>query len=126
MRLSDWGPARFVLVGIAAAAVHYMVALLINGVLGVPPAWANPLAFVTAFPVSYVGHRVFSFPQARLPHRQALPRFMTVAVSSFVGNQALLLVLLQQLAWPFWFALGVTLVTVALATYVFSRYWAFR
>jgi len=120
------GPARFILVGATAAGVHYVVALLLNGVLGVPPGWANPLAFATAFPVSYVGHRLFSFPDARLPHGRALPRFAAVAVSSFLGNQALLLVLLHQLAWPFWLALGTTLVTVALATYVFSRYWAFR
>jgi putative flippase GtrA len=120
------GPARFILVGATAAGVHYVVALLLNGVLGVPPGWANPLAFATAFPVSYVGHRLFSFPDARLPNGQALPRFAAVAVSSFLGNQALLLVLLHQLAWPFWLALGTTLVTVALATYVFSRYWAFR
>ncbi|MES2089503.1 MAG: GtrA family protein [Pseudomonadota bacterium] len=120
------GPIRFIVVGGAAAGVHYGVALLLNGLMGMSPAWANPLAFGCAFPVSYVGHRVFSFPQARLPHRQALPRFLTVAISSFVGNQALLLALLHWWAWPFWLALGCTLVTVALATYVFSRYWAFR
>jgi putative flippase GtrA len=119
------GPIRFVLVGGVAAGVHYGVALGLNGLLGVPPGWANPLAFASAFPVSYVGHRYFSFPDARQPHRLALPRFAAVAVSSFLGNQALLLALLHQLAWPFWLALGTTLVTVAVATYALSRYWAF-
>ncbi|MBC7699791.1 GtrA family protein [Aquabacterium sp.] len=120
------GPIRFVLVGIAAAGVHYVVALGLNGALGVPPSWANPLAFATAFPVSYVGHRAFSFAGSLRPHAQALRRFFVVALGSFLGNQALLLALLHTLAWPFWLVLGITLVTVAVATYAFSRYWAFR
>lgn len=120
------GPLRFVFVGGAAAGVHYLVALLLHGVVGVAPEWANVLAFSSAFPVSYLGHRYFSFPSARLPHLQALPRFLAVACSSFLANQALLLVLLHHWAWPFWLALGTTLVVVAAATYVFSRYWAFR
>lgn len=119
------GALRFVMVGALAAGVHYGVALLLNGALGVAPAWANPLAFAAAFPVSYVGHRFFSFPGASRPHRQAVPRFLSVALASFAANQSLLLLLLQQLAWPFWFALGVTLLSVALGTYLLSRHWAF-
>lgn len=125
-RLVPQGPLRFVLVGGLAAAVHYAAALCLHGLVGVPAAWANVLAFGCAFPVSYVGHRVFSFPSVRLRHRQALPRFFVVAVGCFGGNQALLLALLQWWAWPFWLALGCALVTVALTTYGFSRYWAFR
>lgn len=118
-------PVRFVLVGALAATVHYAVALLLHGAWAVPPAWANAAAFGTAFPVSYLGHRLFSFPEARRPHIEALPRFLMVALGGFVGNQALLLALLSQAAWPFWLALGTTLVAVAAVTYVLSRHWAF-
>lgn len=120
------GSVAFLMVGATAAGVHYLVALALNGLLGVTPGWANTLAFMSAFPVSYFGHRLLSFPQTRLPHAQALPRFATVAVSSFVGNQAMLLALLNWLHWPFWLALGICLVTVAAATYVLSRFWAFK
>ncbi|RZI80301.1 MAG: GtrA family protein [Rubrivivax sp.] len=119
------GPVGFVLVGMAAAAVHYGVALTLHGRLGLAPAWANPLAFGAAFPISYVGHRRWSFPGDLRPHAQALPRFMAVAMSGFLGNQALLLMLLRLGAWPFWLAMGVTLVSVALGTYLLSRHWAF-
>lgn len=127
-KIERWpaGPIRFGLVGVTAAAVHYVVALGVHAGLHVPPAWANLLAFVMAFPVSYAGHRAFSFPGSLRPHAQALPRFFTVALASFVGNQALLLALLHTLAWPFWLALGATLAAVAVATYAFSRHWAFR
>ena len=120
------GPVRFLLVGGMAAGVHYGAALGFHGGLSFSPAWSNFIAFGCAFPVSYGGHRVFSFPHTCLPHRQALPRFAAVALSSFVGNQALLLGLLQWAGWPFWLALGCALVSVALLTYLLSRHWAFR
>ena len=120
------GSVGFVLVGASAAAVHYVVALILHALLGVSPGWANFLAFCTAFPVSYVGHRVLSFPQTRAPHMQALPRFAAIALSSFFGNQVLMLTLVNKLLWPFWFALGFALVAVAVSTFLLSKYWAFR
>jgi putative flippase GtrA len=120
------GKLGFLFVGGSAAGVHYLVALLLNGVMAVEPGWANPLAFACAFPVSYVGHRLLSFPDSRAPHGQALPRFAAIALSSFLGNQALMLGLVNGLGWPFWLALGVALVAVAVSTYLLGRYWAFK
>ncbi len=120
------GKPGFLLVGGCAAGVHYIVALVLHGLLSAPPAWANPMAFLCAFPVSYVGHRALSFHGSRAPHSQALPRFGVIALAGFFGNQALMLMLVHGLLWPFWLALGVALLTVATSTYLLGRYWAFQ
>lgn len=116
----------FLVVGTLAAGVHYVAALVAHHVFGVAPEWANPLAFCIAFPVSYVGHRTRSFADTRMRHRESLPRFLSVAVSSFFANQLLLIAALHWLHLPFWFALGAVLVIVAASTFALSRHWAFR
>lgn len=116
----------FTLVGAAAAGVHYLAAVLMEGVLALEPATANLLAFMLAFPVSYFGHQKLSFTGNGSQHRQALPRFLLVACGSFAANQLLLLSLLHYTPLPFWLALGLVMGIVAVSTYVLSRHWAFK
>ena len=80
---------KFVCIGTLAAAVHMsMVALLVP--LGFHPLVANVLAFITAFNVSYFGHRFWTFGNtSRLSHITSVSRFWGVAVSSFVINETL-------------------------------------
>lgn len=116
----------FTLVGALAAAVHYVVAVSLQAALGVAPAWANPCGFLLAFPVSYIGHRGFSFAAQKASHQQALPRFLLVACGGFLANQFLLLSALRLFHLPFWLTLAVVMVVVAVTTYMLSRYWAFK
>lgn len=116
----------FTIVGTAAALVHYVSALILEGWLALSPGSANFLAFLLAFPVSYFGHRTLSFANNSNTHGYALPRFLLVACSGFAGNQIMLLSLLRFSTIPFWLALAIVMVIVALATYLLSRYWAFR
>jgi putative flippase GtrA len=116
----------FTIIGALAAAVHYVVAVTLESGLSVAPAWANLTGFVFAFPVSYIGHSRLSFSGHAASHRQAFPRFLAIALSSFFGNQVLLLSALALLGWPFWLTLGIVMVIVAFATYILSRYWAFK
>ena len=113
-------------IGAVPAAVHYIVAVTLESGFSVAPAWANSIGFVLAFPVSYLGHSKLSFVRHTASHRTALPRFLAIALTSFLGNQALLLSLLAWLAWPFWITLAFVMVIVAFLTYVLSRYWAFK
>ncbi len=116
----------FTLIGALAAAVHYVVAVSLEAGLGVAPAWANPCGFLLAFPVSYIGHRKFSFAAQKASHQQAFPRFLLVACGGFLANQLLLLSALRLFPLPFWLTLGVVMVVVAVTTYMLSRYWAFK
>ena len=122
VRSASW----FTIVGAIAALVHYISALILEGCLMLSPGLANFLAFLLAFPVSYFGHRALSFANSNNTHGYAFPRFLLVACSGFAGNQIMLLALLRFSAIPFWLALAIVMVIVALATYLLSRYWAFR
>lgn len=115
----------FVGVGIAAALVHYLAALGAHA-LGFTPAWSNNVGFILAFPVSYLGHRQWSFRQSEASHQQALLKFFCVALLGFFGNQGLLWCGLQFTPWPFWLVLGLVMGVVAASTYLLSRFWAFK
>jgi putative flippase GtrA len=115
----------FAVIGACAALVHYIAAVAMAYLGWLSPAYANFTAFLIAFPVSYFGHRHLSFAAQDQSHFIALPRFLLVAVSSFIANQVLLISLLHYTALPFWFVLGVVMVLVAFLTYLSSKYWAF-
>jgi len=117
---------RFFLVGTAAAATHYVVGLAAYSLLGQSPGVANLIGYAAGFPVSYSGHRWWTFDSTRQPHVVALPRFLLLQLSSFAGNQVLLLLAVRWLPLPFWFLLGAVLLLVAVVTYVVSQRWVFR
>ena len=104
----------FVSVGALAAAVHYVAALLAHA-YGLQPAGANWIGFLCAFPVSYLGHRHWSFRGTQASHVAAFFKFLAVALLGFLGNQVLL-----------WLALGIVMVIVAVSTWLLSRFWAFN
>jgi putative flippase GtrA len=116
---------HFLMVGACAAATHYLVTLGVDFTTSLTPAWSNLIGFLCAFPVSYAGHRRWSFAGTRARHRQALPRFFTVAACTFAGNQLMLATLLRYTPLPLWLALGIVLVFVALSSFLLGRYWAF-
>ena|ERR1051325_6132822 len=116
----------FTLIGTLAGMVHYSVAVTVEASIGLHPGWANVCGFMLAFPVSYLGHRKFSFAWRKIPHQHAFPRFLLVACGGFLENQFLTLSGLKLLAWPFWIVLAIVMVLVAVTTYSLSRFWAFK
>lgn len=115
----------FLLVGATAAAVHQgaVMVMVESGLL--TPAIANFPGFATAWLVSYLGHRHLTFRSSR-PHREAAPRFLVVALLAFAANQTLFVALLNLTSLHYAVALFLTLVVVAIGTYVLSARWAFR
>lgn len=115
----------FISVGALAAVTHYLVALIAHD-NGWQPAHANWLGFACAFPVSYWGHRLWSFRGSQASHQVAFFRFLAVALLGFFGNQGLLWLALTYTPLPFWLVLGLVMVIVAVSTWLLSRFWAFR
>lgn len=116
---------RFGVVGVSAMGVHMATAIgLVTA--GMLPLAANVIAFLVAFQVSYLGHRLWTFEAHALPHRDTLPRFFGVALMSFAVNEGMYFLLLRYAPLPYWLSLGIVLVAVAAGTFVCSRYWAFR
>ncbi|MDP3677828.1 MAG: GtrA family protein [Methylotenera sp.] len=116
----------FTVIGIIAAAVHYVIAVGLEWSHLLPPTQANIIGFLTAFPVSYFGHRKLSFSSHSATHKQAFPRFLAVAVTGFIANQSLVIGALRFTQLPFWLVLGFVMVVIAISTYLLSRYWAFK
>ncbi|RJG13333.1 GtrA family protein [Pseudomonas cavernicola] len=114
----------FAIVGVTALLVHFLVVSLLVP-LGLAPLFANVLAYLVAFQVSYWGHRLKTFEAGHLPHRQTLPRFFAVASFGFLLNETLYFILLCTTPLDYRVALLIVLLVVAGVTFVLSRLWAF-
>lgn len=115
----------FAVTGGAAAATHWLVVVALVEASALSPLRANVAGFAVAFLVSYGGHRHLTFRAAAVPHRQALPRFLAVALAGLALNQVLYAWLLRHAPWPYPLALAVVLVLVAALTFLLARGWAF-
>lgn len=114
---------RFVLVGGAASATHFVVGLGLNLLLHVAPWQANIVAFLTALGVSYLGNSIFTFGvEAR--RAGAFARFFLMSAAAFALNQGLVWSLTGPAHWPYWAALAVVLVVVPPITFLLSKHWA--
>ncbi len=116
----------FAIIGALAAGVHYIVAVSLELTSILTPIHANTVGFLFAFPVSYFGHRQFTFSAQNASHLHAFPRFFLVALTGFLANQLLVLNAIYFTRVPFWLVLGIVMVLVAVSTYFLSRYWAFK
>jgi putative flippase GtrA len=115
----------FVTVGVTALVTHWLVLVLAVSAFAVAPLVANVIGFAIAFNVSYFGHRRLTFAATDRPHRRTLPRFLGVALAVFAVNEALYAGLLAFTPLRYDIAHLLVLGTVAVATYVLSKFWAF-
>jgi len=115
---------RFGVIGVLAALTHYAIAITLTS-KAMQPAWANLIAFVIAFWVSYFGHRYFSFEAGDVSHQQTLPRFILVAVLGFILNESLLLLMLHFTAITIALGLPFIIILTAIFTFILSRQFAF-
>lgn len=116
---------RFGLVGALATLVHMLIGVtLIHS--GWPALAANPVSFVIAFVVSFMGHYGFSFSDQEVDIVTSLKRFSIVACGGFFANEALLAVLVWSGGVPQILALVFSTGTAAVGTFFASRNWAFQ
>lgn len=116
---------RFGLVGLGATAVHLGVAWIAYRLAGVPPYWANGIAFSIAFGVSYLGHSSWTFGR-RGAHARSLPRFLIIALIGYALSNVLIWLIVTELGRPFEIALLGILFVVPASTWLMARFWAFR
>lgn len=117
---------QFVLVGGASAATHLAVVGALVALTGLAPLWANVLAFLVAFVVSYNGHALLTFSAARARGWAVVARYFAVASLSFAANELLYYIALNWLHWHYFWSLALVLVLVAVGTFAMSKFWAFR
>jgi len=116
----------YLLVGLAAAGLHWGVVRLLVGGLGMAPLLANGLGWACAFVFSFFGHHRLSFRGRDAPWLQSARRFLAVSALSFAGNELAYAALLHWAGWRYDIALVVVLAGVAAANFALSSLWAFR
>jgi putative flippase GtrA len=112
------------LVGLAATLVHISAALTLFSLGHLPLLWANFLAFLTAFGVSYWGNWKWTFTGSAR-HSDALPKFFCLSLVGFLLNQALIYVTAIRWQWSFTVSIISVAFTLLAVGFVVSRYWAY-
>jgi len=116
---------KFVCIGGLAAATHFLSEILLVEFLLLHPLVANLFAFLIAFLVSFFGQRFVTFAESNQSLQTSLLRFFLVAFSSFILNQLLFAFILYFFPFPYYLALLIVLVSVAVITFFASKHWAF-
>ena len=118
---------RFGIFGGSAAAVNFsiVVALVESGLIQ-QPLYANMVAFVFAFQVSYFGHRYWTFSETIAEHRVAMPKLLLVSITNFFANEGLFYFFLNTFQLPYPLALLLVLAILPVVTFTFSKLWIFR
>lgn len=117
--------AWFVLVGSAAAFVHWSVVVALVEHVGWRPLWANLVGWLVAFTVSFSGHHHWTFRNHGTPVQRSALRFFIVSAGGFAANESVYALMLQWSNWRYDLVLATVLVGVAAVTYVLGRHWAF-
>jgi len=115
-------PLAFLAIGLTSAAIDGGVFLILNS-LGIPPAPASAVSFVSAFAVNYRGNRDLVFDAGRVPG--ALPRYAVLVVVNLGLSSAGVWLLVGGGLAP-WASKLTTMVMVAAINFVALRRWVFR
>lgn len=115
----------FVLIGSVAAGIHWGAVVLLVSQAQMPPLWANLIAWLAAFTVSFGGHYSLTFSQHNTPFLTALRRFFLVSALGFAVNEIAYAILLHYSSLSYQYLLACILIAMAFVTFILSRLWAF-
>jgi len=116
----------FVIVGCAAAATHWIVAVACVALGHLAPLVANVVGWLVAFGVSFTGHYRLTFRHQHAPLAQAAIRFFLVSALGFAVNEAAYAALLKVTTIRYDVLLALVLIGIAGMTFILGRFWAFR
>lgn len=117
---------RFGIVGVSAGAVHFSVVVFFVEMSLLKPLFANIIAFMIAFQVSYSGHRYWTFRGTVTDHRVAFPKLFLVSTLTFFANESLFYVFMSYFQLPYQVALLIVLTILPITTFALSKFWVFR
>ena len=115
----------FVLVGVAATGCNYVAALAAQALLQLGPLAAGLAGYLASVAISYLGNSLFTFRRPAL-HAPQFARFMAISLAGLALNLGLVFLGTHTLGWPLWEAEIPVVILVPGATFVMSKFWAFR
>ena len=116
---------RFGVVGFSASVVNFIIVVFLVELFHMYPLLANLFAFFTAFMVSYIGHRYWTFAHKNHRFIKCMPKFFVTALLSLSVSEGLYYVMLKyQVSYD----VGLLFVIAFAACFSFtaSKFWAFR
>lgn len=136
----------FLIVGASAALVHFLVLVSIVSLTAITPTWANVMAFLLAFIVSFFGHFYLTFRQSPPSHtqnnhnkeqttrafswRRSLPTLIKWFASSAVGfaaNQSLFVLGLSWFGERYYILIWIVVTgIITVMTFSLGKLWAFK
>lgn len=116
---------RFGIVGLTAAIVHYCIVVELVQKIAMQPLIANIFAFLIAFQISYWGHRLWTFQDSSVLHRNAFPRLLFLQTINFAANEALFSIFMTY-GLPYNIALIIVLAILPIFTFITSKLWVFQ
>jgi putative flippase GtrA len=116
--------ARFVVVGGAAGATHFMTAIAIASLAHWPPQWANVAGYVLALLTSYLGQALWTFSWRELSLAN-FARFAATSLGGFLLNALMYAALLHWTTLDYRVALLLVIGTVAIVTFLGMNHWVF-
>jgi putative flippase GtrA len=114
----------FAVVGLAATAVHALVALLVREMAAATAIQATVSGYICAVGVSYLGNARFTFGRPAW-HGAQFVRFLVVSLAGFGANLGLTWLLANRLRWPFPAVLAVIVVVIPALSFAGAKLWAF-
>ena len=124
----------FLVVGASAAAVHFLVLISVVSFTTISPAWANVIAFLLAFIVSFLGHFYLTFSTSTTSSlykdRQPLHTLLKWVASSVIGfaaNQGLFVLGLNWFGESYYIFIWLVITAIiTVMTFALGKLWAFK
>ncbi|WLP95679.1 GtrA family protein [Psychrobacter sp. M13] len=124
----------FLVVGASAAAVHFLVLISVVSFTTISPAWANVIAFLLAFIVSFLGHFYLTFSTSTTSSlykdRQPLHTLLKWFASSVIGfaaNQGLFVLGLNWFGESYYIFIWLVITAIiTVMTFALGKLWAFK
>lgn len=117
---------RFGIVGAAAATVHFSIVICLVEAELLTPLYANVIAFLVGFQVSYWGHRSWTFSGTTTSHSIAMPKLFVVGSTGLAINESLFYFFLTVAQLPYPIALLAVLTITPAVSFTLSKLWVFR
>ena len=109
----------------AATALHYAVLVALVELLAVPAASAAGIGALWGAALAYLANRRFAFRGSPALHRQAVPRFLAVALAGAVTNSLIVWAGTQAFEGHYLVAQALASLVVLALGYQVNRSWTF-
>ena len=115
----------FIVVGLAATACNAVVAIAVQRLFGLAPLVASLVGYASAVGISYLGNSLLTFRRPVM-HGPQFVRFAVISLAGFAINQTIVWFATAHLRWPLAMAEIPVVLIVPPATFLMSKFWAFR